>query len=523
MEKTSDTKPVERTSKAPSEQTTGEAFAPALDLLSMRDARTIAAAQRLIGNQAVQRLIQREGGTDAVAEPTTAPSASDPMHLWLSSGPMPGPDGQDIVGAGSGGFNARFEPSSRSLEVNVNIGFTLLNGLNVDTTTGFVTPNVGAFDPSNTSEAGTIAQLTTAATNLNGSGQTPEEKINIVQTQWQWAPGESDTWLPQYEQSVESAWSGRHFFQCEEFPQLLANVRMHANVHLGAQPGDHCAARIVKTPPRQAIGAFVSPGAADNPNDQGLVMSSAAVNPSPNSLLRYQLRFEFDSADIATSRAPNGTPGPIFLQQFKNSFDAGTPTGGPQIQLIGRASSDGSAEYNQRLAGERAANVEAELIRLGLVGDINRLVDSSEGETGATEAAEWRRVDIIVGSGESQVVAAHEFGHMIGLDDEYVSTNATLPGGQRAGLITGTGNPPGTPVAHNDVNNNRLGDEQIDGAVAENNDNIMSLGNTVRPQHYSTFHNALQIVTGKQWRYGGEGDAPDIIPGTPTPGGGVIT
>jgi hypothetical protein len=90
-------------------------------------------------------------------------------------------------------------------------------------------------------------------------------------------------------------------------------------------------------------------------------------------------------------------------------------------------------------------------------------------------------------------------------------------------LITGTGNPPGTPVAHHDVNNNRLGDQQIDGAVAENNDNIMSLGNTVRPQHYSTFHNALQIVTGKHWRYGGEGDAPDVIPGTTTPGGGVIT
>lgn len=512
MEKTTDSHQTSTTLKPTSTDVMGEPLAPTFAPGAIRDRRNIAAAQRLIGNQAVQRLLQRETGTEEAVD--TAPSVSTAMHEWLSSGPMPGPEGQDVVGAGSGGFNARFEPSSRTLEVNVNIGFTLLNGLNVDLTTGFVTPNVSAFNAANPSEAGTIAQLTAAATNLNASGLTPAEKISIVQTQWQWAPGESDTWLPQYQASVESAWSARHFFVCQEFPQLLANVRMHANVHLGAQPNDHTAARIVKTPPQQAIGAYVAPGQATNPNDQGLVMSSAAVNPSPNSLLQYQLRFELNSSSVATARTPNGTPGPTFIQQFKSSFDAGTPTGGPQIRLIGRASADGDAAYNQRLAGERAANVEAALRAAGLVGDINRLTSSSEGETGATNDAEWRRVDIVVGSGESQAVAAHEFGHMIGLGDEY----ATTPGG----LISGTGNAPGTAVAHNDVNN-RVGDQQIDGAVAENNDNIMSLGNTVRPQHYSTFHNALEIVTHKTWRYGGEGDAPDIIPGMTTPDGGIIT
>jgi hypothetical protein len=43
----------------------------------------------------------------------------------------------------------------------------------------------------------------------------------------------------------------------------------------------------------------------------------------------------------------------------------------------------------------------------------------------------------------------------------------------------------------------------VPGAVAENTDSIMSVGNTVRPQHYATFHKAIEAVTGESWQYGG--------------------
>jgi len=56
---------------------------------------------------------------------------------------------------------------------------------------------------------------------------------------------------------------------------------------------------------------------------------------------------------------------------------------------------------------------------------------------------------------------------------------------------------------------------EVRGAVTENTDSIMSLGNTVRPQHYATFHHALQETTGEKWRYGGEGDAPGVLPSGP--------
>jgi len=36
---------------------------------------------------------------------------------------------------------------------------------------------------------------------------------------------------------------------------------------------------------------------------------------------------------------------------------------------------------------------------------------------------------------------------------------------------------------------------KLPGAIAETSDSIMSAGNVVRPQHYSTFHAALSTIT----------------------------
>ena len=91
-----------------------------------------------------------------------------------------------------------------------------------------------------------------------------------------------------------------------------------------------------------------------------------------------------------------------------------------------------------------------------------------------------------MGAGVQQIVAAHEAGHMFGLGDEY-----TAP-------FAGTGGDLGTPV------DGDLGQQQgLPGAVHENSDTIMSVGDAVRPQHYATFLEALKAVTEmSEWVFG---------------------
>ena len=98
-----------------------------------------------------------------------------------------------------------------------------------------------------------------------------------------------------------------------------------------------------------------------------------------------------------------------------------------------------------------------------------------------------RRVDLVVGDGSPQILAVHEFGHAFGLDDEYADT----------AMYGGSGKAVGDAVTH-DASAKKMqdaGGNKLPGAIAETSDSIMSAGNVVRPQHYSTFHAALCSVS----------------------------
>jgi hypothetical protein len=124
---------------------------------------------------------------------------------------------------------------------------------------------------------------------------------------------------------------------------------------------------------------------------------------------------------------------------------------------------------------------------------------------------EGESVSIVVGSGAQQIVAAHEAGHMFGLDDEYDQQfGATRPAPGAALKDTTLGTSEGLP-----------------GPVAENSDSIMSVGAAVKPQHYMTFLEALKHVTQMQeWALGPATgvvppgvDSPSPTEGHGTPGG----
>jgi hypothetical protein len=96
-----------------------------------------------------------------------------------------------------------------------------------------------------------------------------------------------------------------------------------------------------------------------------------------------------------------------------------------------------------------------------------------------------RGAGLFVGDGKGQVIAAHEFGHLFGLGDEYAQPNVRKAG----------------DAAEHSASAANMGSNGPAGAMVESNDNIMSEGGNVRPQHYAVFLDALRKVTGlPEWR-----------------------
>ncbi|HEU5315346.1 MAG TPA: OmpA family protein, partial [Chloroflexota bacterium] len=355
------------------------------------------------------------------------------------------------------------------LMIEVRTGITFTDGLSIDAS-NVITAN--------------HTDLAQAA--LDGMSLPAADRAAFV-ADFTWTDPQKEAFSDQLQARVEGAWSAQFLFGCTRpgWESMFAVPIVDVDVHEGAVgDGDHLQTTTYKVPDggTYSVGAFVQSQGDQDPFNNQLVMSSTDVDETPldQSLLRKTVLFAHDSAVL--------TPDAIsLLRAFERDFqDANLDLTNP-VELTGHASSPGDEEYNSRLAQRRIDAVRDQLSAFGFTGINERVTTQNLGEEGATEDAEWRRVDLVVGSGEGQLVAAHEFGHVFGLMDEYVS-NDVNPGGS----ITGSGSAVGTAVGH-DAMAKAIG---TSGAVAENNDDIMSLGNAVQPKHYATFGWALAQVTG---------------------------
>jgi outer membrane protein OmpA-like peptidoglycan-associated protein len=200
------------------------------------------------------------------------------------------------------------------------------------------------------------------------------------------------------------------------------------------------------------------------------------------------------------------------LQKF------GATLGAPDIPpfpivLTGRASAEGDEGKNMRLSEARARNVSNEIVKGGAK---TTPTSVAKGEEGAAENdPAWRIVEIEVKEFSSQqTTIKHEFGHILGLDDEYPTADAT----------PATSRPVGTPVDHSALAQKLIPGQQP--IVAKHDESIMSNGEQVRPYHYVTFLEALGNMTGTSGTWGIEpgpgpgGKGPGDFP-TPAPGGPV--
>jgi outer membrane protein OmpA-like peptidoglycan-associated protein len=166
-----------------------------------------------------------------------------------------------------------------------------------------------------------------------------------------------------------------------------------------------------------------------------------------------------------------------------------------KLFALGRATSKGSKTHNTKLAKERAQAVLDELnsqVGWGAQGTVR-----SPGETNTTDEEKFRRVDILISDmGEggthdvTQNTAAHEAGHMFGLDDEYVEEDAEDAGSKK---FRGD-----KPEHYGDVEA-QLGTDAAKELVDQDSGSIMSVGSDVKRGHYVPFVNSIESVTTKDW------------------------
>jgi outer membrane protein OmpA-like peptidoglycan-associated protein len=492
-------------------------------------AQNLLALQQTLGNQTVQRVIQRQTSSPAPAArvtppsgvPPTTPDASLPEDLrtFRARGPAPADAaGTTIVpSTGMGGFNARYDPASMGLTIKLNLGMNFIDGMRISGSR--VTATQASMN-------GSAVQINQMLSRLRGERRT--RALEQVREQWLWT-GAADprisAWMVAYRANVMGAWGSAGsgiVFQGSRagWETQLARVNVVVNTQNitslaagtpipGPQPV-HCQADIYKTPDEDVFGAEVGPGTAASGTDQTLKLGSGQVTAQSH-LLTHSVLFANNSSTLS-GRAKDT------LKKWIISFQATPGTTGNSISITGRANTKGDTteagrQRNNDLSFDRATAVETFLKTTSVEGSLLRNAASridviaGIGATSAGEEAQFRRVDIVVGTGQGQNIAAHEFGHMLGLDDEYASTPKRNAAGNpitdangdeiTRGLISGTGGEVGTTTGHNQL----AADMGLGGSVHENNDNIMSLGSTIRPQHYATFMQALHSVTGiNDWR-----------------------
>jgi outer membrane protein OmpA-like peptidoglycan-associated protein len=485
--------------------------------------RLVLALQRSAGNAAVSRMmtgapgrvLQRDGLLDTVADrigdwtDTRADEAkldaAEDLADFMSRSYVT----KNIKPTTGGGlFDAAYDPQSGEMVVTVRIAFQFKNG--------------NIFDPTWLASVGGIAGILAKGWTLD---------------QFIWTDAEERAWAAQTISDIQGLWSERYVFFSQK-PGWEALPPVNVKVVIAEAPADG---------PSKAQWVVTVNKWPDDAN-----MEESMGWPSDRSSNQITGTLHEGAADAGGVGSPDvrhfsrdtstrqrygqvdtDNPGIVFFDQGSSTVAAadaadlqklGATLGAPDIPpfpvtVTGHASAEGKEDKNRTLSEDRARNVSNEIVKGGA--KVQPTV-VAKGEEGATEDPGFRNVEIDVGSFESdQRTALHEFGHMIGLDDEYPTGDPATPGGPA------TARPVGARPDHS-----RLAERLIPGQQpiqAHHDESILSNGEMVRPHHYVTFLEALGTMTGTTGTWGirpglghggrGPGDFPTP---TPSPDGTVV-
>jgi outer membrane protein OmpA-like peptidoglycan-associated protein len=318
--------------------------------------------------------------------------------------------------------------------------------------------------------------------------------------QFAWSATEIDTFRTDFQTNVQTVWSARHTLVTNEPCFARYRASPIVNIEFVDDPANaHSTVVAYKMPPNTARLRSEVRGGAEARLESRDPSVEERHWTAPSDFVRQIGPFEFDQSSINPPVERGVQEMAAILRPHVDLTQPDDPFPPDScLSLRGRASSEGSVAYNEELGRRRVIAVRD---RLWAVLGVPRpriwlFIGNEPGERNATTDPRYRRVDASFsrncppGGEVPQNVAAHEFGHLIGLGDEYIDERP--PAGA---LPKFEGD---RPTHYGDVEA-ALGTEAADELLVQNSGSIMSQGNTVQRGHYVYFLNAIRRMTGKSW------------------------
>lgn len=311
-----------------------------------------------------------------------------------------------------------------------------------------------------------------------------------------WPPEERKTWAARFSKAVGDGWSSKKLqFQLQDPAYEPYRARCVVTTQTVDKPEDANTRITAQWVPRDAPRLRSSVDGRTAELDARDVDQDETHKVRPSQIVHQVPGFEHDSAAI-TPAVESGIGG--FTAEFRRQRGTGgqlaVPDADIDLRVIGRSTRRGATAHNQDLGQQRAAAVATRL-RADL--SMPQTKAFSRGEKNASDEEHFRRIDIFATTGDTksvtQNVAAHEAGHMFGLDDEYLDEAPE----------EGFGKPrfPGDRPGHDADVRATLGDKAADELMVQpsNSPSIMSTGSEVRAGHYVYFVQKLNEITDVSW------------------------
>jgi outer membrane protein OmpA-like peptidoglycan-associated protein len=422
-------------------------------LWERRESNLNVAQRRLVSQPMGWGLIQRQDAAKAGEDATKLKKAEEDFTKFASKQYK-----YDNFSIQGGKFDVVYQPAAKTMNVNMKIQFKFLN------------------------DTSSVSNLLMHALQSLFSDADADA---YAAANGMWTTKDQTDYRKLFRSQVMGAWNDHYLFTNVREPQAvwkkLGPVHVNLNlIEVNANP--HFLIQVHKKAGR----AQVWKGVTDlHPGDEktqspflhadatkGELDRLAKINPSP-------ILFDNNSAKIDAKYNPDLQFMATHLSRINEpKFD---------ISITGHASATGKARHNMKLSEARAKAVEDALKKGGVTN--HNLKVNWVGQTGATSDPMWRKVDltpaITAGFTNEFDTIPHEFGHMIGLGDEYKDKG-------------------GAPLAsHHDLVTKAFGKKYADLVAVRGSaphtvgtaSSIMNVGKDVRIYHYVTFWSALCETT----------------------------